>query len=236
MTSARLVPLSHPRLYKVPTCYSATHTGRISERTDTAHAAATPSSSSSGAGYRRSPRGCPAPHIPTAPSMHISRTSVPMYLVHTINMAICTICTICTLTPCTTPQRRNQRPRSARATRPVCPPPQRDQAGPFPQDRRSLRPVTSRPKCTFRTIYTLDMSDKRRWDERWDVYFHAFLLHETKHSDCYYYNGRTCRSSRLCADHQVEWWFPENRRNEKTLHMFVAARWAPLEYVFCAMD
>lgn len=53
------------------------------------------------------------------------------------------------------------------------------------------------------------------WDERWDVYFHAFLLHETKHSDCYYYNG--------------QWWFPENRRNEKTLHMFVAARWAPLD-------
>lgn len=144
MTSAPLVPLSHPRSYKVPTCYSATHTGRISERTDTAHAAATPSSSSSGAGYRRSPRGCPAPHIPTAPSMHISRTSVPMYPVHTINMAICTICT---LTPCTAPQRRNQRPRSARTTSLVCPPPQRDQAGPFPQDRRSLRPVTSRPKC-----------------------------------------------------------------------------------------
>ncbi|KAL0255460.1 hypothetical protein I308_100264 [Cryptococcus tetragattii IND107] len=53
------------------------------------------------------------------------------------------------------------------------------------------------------------------FDERWDVYFHAFLLHETKHSDCYYYKG--------------QWWFPENRRNEQTLHMFVAARWAPLE-------
>ncbi|KIR80912.1 hypothetical protein I306_02022 [Cryptococcus gattii EJB2] len=48
-----------------------------------------------------------------------------------------------------------------------------------------------------------------RSDERWDVYFHAFLLHETKHSDCYYYKG--------------QWWFPENRRNEQTLHMFVAA-------------
>ncbi|OXC85383.1 hypothetical protein J005_02380 [Cryptococcus neoformans] len=53
------------------------------------------------------------------------------------------------------------------------------------------------------------------FDERWDVYFHAFLLHQTKHSDCYYYNG--------------QWWFPENRRNENTLHMFVAARWAPLD-------
>lgn len=31
------------------------------------------------------------------------------------------------------------------------------------------------------------------------------------------------------TDTPAEWWFPENRRNENTLHMFVAARWAPLE-------
>ncbi|KIR59694.1 hypothetical protein I312_100586 [Cryptococcus bacillisporus CA1280] len=67
----------------------------------------------------------------------------------------------------------------------------------------SLIPCSPPPtRCT--------LSDKDgRFDERWDVYFHAFLLHETKHSDCYYYKG--------------QWWFPENRRNEHTLHMFVAA-------------
>lgn len=81
------------------------------------------------------------------------------------------------------------------------------------------------------------LSDKDgRSDERWDVYFHAFLLHETKHSDCYYYKGRTYKKFRVVGplDNRTntEWWFPENRRNEQTLHMFVAARWAPLEQVF----
>ncbi|TYJ58662.1 hypothetical protein B9479_000498 [Cryptococcus floricola] len=52
-------------------------------------------------------------------------------------------------------------------------------------------------------------------DERWDVYFHAFLLHYTRHSECYWYRD--------------SWWFPETGRNEKTLHMFVAARWAPID-------
>ncbi|ODN80526.1 hypothetical protein, variant 9 [Cryptococcus amylolentus CBS 6039] len=52
-------------------------------------------------------------------------------------------------------------------------------------------------------------------DEQWDVYFHAFLLHYTRHSECYWYRD--------------SWWFPETGRNEKTLHMFVAARWAPID-------
>ncbi|WVQ74002.1 hypothetical protein IAR50_003583 [Cryptococcus sp. DSM 104548] len=52
-------------------------------------------------------------------------------------------------------------------------------------------------------------------NEQWDVYFHAFLLHYAKHSECYWYRDL--------------WWFPETGRNEKTLHMFVAARWAPID-------
>ncbi|OWT40324.1 hypothetical protein C362_01943 [Cryptococcus neoformans Bt1] len=71
-----------------------------------------------------------------------------------------------------------------------------------PEDQTLVAPPPADPKLKI-------------FDERWDVYFHAFLLHQTKHSDCYYYNG--------------QWWFPENRRNENTLHMFVAARWAPLD-------
>ncbi|KIR95819.1 hypothetical protein I304_00575 [Cryptococcus deuterogattii CBS 10090] len=78
-------------------------------------------------------------------------------------------------------------------------------------------PPSNAPSSSKRTAVPLTQpivaplgdSKSKICEERWDVYFHAFLLHETKHSDCYYYKG--------------QWWFPENRRNEKTLHMFVAA-------------
>ncbi|KAE8538580.1 hypothetical protein D1P53_004941 [Cryptococcus gattii VGV] len=85
-----------------------------------------------------------------------------------------------------------------------------------------------RKKNTKKPASSSRMSDKDgRFDERWDVYFHAFLLHETKHSDCYYCKGRAYKESGLVPTItngiNKEWWFPENRRNEQTLHMFVAA-------------
>ncbi|WVO15087.1 hypothetical protein L204_102731 [Cryptococcus depauperatus] len=47
-------------------------------------------------------------------------------------------------------------------------------------------------------------------DEQWDVYYHAFRLHSASHSQCFWYKS-------------------QNSRNEETLHMFVAARWPPIE-------
>lgn len=106
-----------------------------------------------------------------------------------------------------------------------------------PQRRNPPAPLAGTSPCLFSTTHALyTLSDKDgRFDERWDVYFHAFLLHETKHCDCYYYKGRAYKESLpppLINWINKEWWFPENRRNEHTLHMFVAARWAPLEQVF----
>ncbi|OWZ64317.1 hypothetical protein AYX14_06521 [Cryptococcus neoformans] len=100
---------------------------------------------------------------------------------------------------------------------------QNSTARPFRKHNPAMPLFSSKPQPSRRTVpadQTLvapPPADPKLkiFDERWDVYFHAFLLHQTKHSDCYYYNG--------------QWWFPENRRNENTLHMFVAARWAPLD-------
>ncbi|WVQ99508.1 hypothetical protein IAU59_006643 [Kwoniella sp. CBS 9459] len=54
-------------------------------------------------------------------------------------------------------------------------------------------------------------------DERWDIYYHAFLLHTCLHSQCYWYK-RT-------------WWFPDPGRNERTLHMFMPSRFPPVENI-----
>ncbi|WWD03342.1 hypothetical protein V865_001394 [Kwoniella europaea PYCC6329] len=52
-------------------------------------------------------------------------------------------------------------------------------------------------------------------DEKWDIYYHSFLLHTCLHSQCYWYRNT--------------WWFPEPGRNIHTLSMFSASRYPPIE-------
>ncbi|WWC62150.1 uncharacterized protein I303_104742 [Kwoniella dejecticola CBS 10117] len=47
-------------------------------------------------------------------------------------------------------------------------------------------------------------------DEQWDVYYHAFLLHRCRHSQCYWYRNI--------------WWLPETGRAIDSLSMFAASR------------
>ncbi|WWC70162.1 uncharacterized protein I206_104110 [Kwoniella pini CBS 10737] len=60
-------------------------------------------------------------------------------------------------------------------------------------------------------------ADVGNMDEQWDIYYHAFLLHRCKHSQCYWYRNT--------------WWFPETGRNVDTLSMFSASRYPPQENI-----
>ncbi|WWC89138.1 uncharacterized protein L201_004056 [Kwoniella dendrophila CBS 6074] len=54
-------------------------------------------------------------------------------------------------------------------------------------------------------------------DERWNIYYHSFLLHSCLHSQCYWYRDT--------------WWFPEPGRNVETLSMFTASRYPPVDNI-----
>ncbi|RSH83083.1 uncharacterized protein EHS24_006740 [Apiotrichum porosum] len=47
-------------------------------------------------------------------------------------------------------------------------------------------------------------------DERWDIYYHQYLLHSSMHRECIWMNGT--------------WWFPDVGRRNDTMHLFLASR------------
>lgn len=190
---------------RCPMCYSATHKGRIPEHTLTPHSTAMRAPRRCGR-RRRMHGGCPAWRHNTSTgcrSMHIyaHRESVPRRSVHFSCIVALDINPHSHRATMDRKKRTTQKPASSSRRDKTLPLPSpnsgsRTSASPEQPIVPPLGDSTSMFVLSPRGCIALSDTDGR-FDERWDVYFHAFLLHETKHSDCYYYKDRTYKESGL---------------------------------------
>ncbi|WVW84102.1 hypothetical protein I302_106131 [Kwoniella bestiolae CBS 10118] len=84
----------------------------------------------------------------------------------------------------------------------------------YRQPQQQEPPPPSRERNQYAAAIAAEVGNR---DEKWDIYYHSFLLHTCRHSQCYWYRNT--------------WWFPEPGRNIHTLSMFSASRYPPIEDV-----